>query len=495
MPTCSFPPVLTPIFLSYSLRSHQSKELPLSLSACVDYQHNPHDDDVIVEMAVTYANTSSTMKLTGISSKIPLFSLQSIASVSHVHTGDSIKDSCAVSACMGLGGTPEVRIQIPKLKPESRVSFTITLHVRSSHHSLLHCWQATSLVKVTNLKEREQQMESSFTIVPSKQLAMISRNSPFSLVALRYATISSSSSTSVPPKILIQLKLTYQMTIMRSSVNETHHGLDELQTVDTRDQDSSHIPLNTVHHYTNSQMELYWSGDEEEGQQSDSESGDDAEKEILIHRTIADQPVRTPTRATSSSQKPRFAGAKVIGSDSPSLNKESTAKNLSITAEVVETPTPPIDQNLTMSLSEEFSKVSESDHTVKSRPPLQIQLSSVSLVDEPIHIEPVKREIKRPPPPLPPPQCAAMRGIKKKGTLPSTAISPSTARISPRPGTADSPSTAPKRTGSTNRTAPVTSHVSDLPLSSVEKKTSRRGDICQKKRVISLTIEPNSPEK
>jgi hypothetical protein len=140
----SFPASLSSTNLlshSYSLRSSQANQIPMSISCSADYHHHPSPGDgdrlATVTLIVSYTNSSSTMKLVDILSTIPLSSLQSITSVSHELTGNPSKDSsCSVSALMNIEGAPELRITISKLKPKSQMSLSITLQACSLFFSL-----------------------------------------------------------------------------------------------------------------------------------------------------------------------------------------------------------------------------------------------------------------------------------------------------------------------------------------------------------------------
>jgi hypothetical protein len=323
---------------------------------------------------------------------------------------------------------------------------------------------------------------------------MFSKSSPFSLVALRYVTVSSAtiaqtsigkkSVTSTPLKIPIQLKLTYRMAAMRSSLNEVHHGLDEFQAPETVGQES----YNTIHHYTANQMELYWSEEEEEEdrlqerQDSDSESGDDQmEKEVLIHRTpgtstdasrvIQPRTLSTQSDGTYTSPKPKFAKAKGVEPKGDATVSDLLSTTESLTVVLPEGPL----------LTEE----AVSERAMSARPYLQIQLSSVSLTDEPT--ECAKKEPQRRPPPKPPPPSAVMKGIKKNGKQVIASITLPDTRPPPPPlaGEQSSPHMAPagvekkKKSSATSR-------------GTFEGKGGR-----EKKPVncISLTIEPNSPDR
>lgn len=87
--------------------------------------------EMLVNLTITFLNTSSTLNMKEIISIIPLETLQGITSISHETIGSpSTKGlECAVAGSTNNDGYVELKISFDKLKVESKFTISIELKV------------------------------------------------------------------------------------------------------------------------------------------------------------------------------------------------------------------------------------------------------------------------------------------------------------------------------------------------------------------------------
>lgn len=117
----------------YSIERKFGQQFPFRIESSVEY-HSSSSTTASVTIVASY-NNKSLMKLTNISSIIPLPSLELVNGISHsarlVDSGGDQSSSCTVTGHTSREGFPEIIIQIPKLKSNCQLYLTITLNVRS----------------------------------------------------------------------------------------------------------------------------------------------------------------------------------------------------------------------------------------------------------------------------------------------------------------------------------------------------------------------------
>lgn len=284
-------------------------------------------------------------------------------------------------------------------------------------------------------------------------------------------------------KFPVKLKISYKVVSFKSPINEYHEGfLNEKH-------DKESISTHHHHHYHSNEIEMYWSEHEDDKSTSDSESDGDEERTIVVHRSALNSGGDSISSKISTSNVPKNGSTKKEIA-TPISTQGSTYREVphsQVSTVVVDVPNElspeiiksnPHEDNDHPDHKTQVPDVNSStfpDDTSKStdRPILHIQLSNVSLEDEPIVIQ------KQRPPSLPPP--SSMKPVQQKKPKPP---------VAPPPG--DKSKSLKKESRSEKSSSP------SLP-SETKKKHSSSNSVGKKtqnsKKMVSLTINLDEPEE